>query len=105
MDGLTSSSPLKALGTGAVLGAGNPKNLIVGAAAAATVASTSLSVGQQIAAVAVYAVIAILGVAAPIVVMVALGGRAHEVLEGWRAWLGQHNAAVMSVLSWSSAWC
>ena len=98
MDGIAAFSPGKSLGTGLALGAGNPKNVVVGLAAAATIASVSLSSGQQISAIAIYVFVAVLGVAAPILVTVFLGDRSHEVLDGWKAWLGQNNAAVMSVL-------
>jgi hypothetical protein len=37
-------------------------------------------------------------VAAPILATLLLGDRSHEVLDGWKAWLDQNNAAVMSVL-------
>ena len=47
---------------------------------------------------AVYVVIAALGVAAPLVVTVALGDRSKGILESWRAWLEQNNATVMAVL-------
>ena len=98
MDGIASFGPGKSSGTGLVLGAGNPKNVVVGLAAAATIASVSLSSGQQIAAIAIYVFVAVLGVAAPILVTIFLRYRSHEVLDGWKAWLGQNNAAVMSVL-------
>jgi hypothetical protein len=42
--------------------------------------------------------VAVLGVAAPILVMLSLGERAPEVLEGWNVWLRHNNASVMSVL-------
>ena len=98
MDGIAAFAPGKSLVVGAALGAANPKNLVVGFAAAATIASNDLSTGQQIAAMVIYVVVAALGVAAPIFVTLLLGDRSHEVLEGWKAWLGQNNAAVMSVL-------
>jgi hypothetical protein len=98
MDGIAGYSSTKALGAGAVLGALNPKNLVVGLASAAAISEGGLSTAQQLVAGAVYLVVAVLGVVAPIVVMLFLGDRAHEVLEGWNAWLRQNNATVMSVL-------
>jgi threonine/homoserine/homoserine lactone efflux protein len=98
MDGIAGFAPGKSFAVGAIIGAANPKNLIVGLAAAATIASASLSAGQQIVAVVVYVVIAVLGVAAPLAVMVALKGRAQPILDTWKAWLGQNNATVMAVL-------
>ena len=98
MDGIAEYSPGKALGAGVALGALNPKNLVVGLASAAAISAGGLSTAQQVVAGAVYLLVAVLGVVAPIVVMLSLGDRAHEVLEGWNMWLRQNNATVMSVL-------
>ena len=98
MGGITAYSPGKSLAAGVALGALNPKNVIVGLAAAVTVASADLSTGQQAAACAIYVVVAVLGVAAPILVMLLLGGRAPEVLDRWEVWLRQNSATVMAVL-------
>lgn len=80
------------------LGAGNPKNVVVGLAAGASIATAALPFGQEAATVAIYVAVAVLGVATPILVTLFLGDRSREVLDGWKAWLGQNNAAVMSVL-------
>ncbi len=98
MDGIAGYSSIKALGAGLALGAFNPKNLVVGLASAAAIAAGGLSTAQQVAAGAVYLLVALLGVLAPILVMISLGDRAHDVLEGWNMWLRQNNATVMSVL-------
>lgn len=98
MDGIARFVPGKSFGAGVALGALNPKNIIVGLAAAVTVASADLSSGQQIAACAVYVFVAMLGVAAPILVMLVLGDRSKKILDGWKAWLGHNSATVMSVL-------
>jgi threonine/homoserine/homoserine lactone efflux protein len=98
MDGITSYTPARSLGAGFGLGALNPKNVIVGLAVAVTITSADLSNGQQIATCAIYVLVAILGVAAPILVMLFLGDRAQEVLSEWRTWLGHNSATVMSVL-------
>jgi threonine/homoserine/homoserine lactone efflux protein len=98
MDGITGYTPGKSLGAGVAFGALNPKNVIVGLAAAVTIASADLSSGQQAAACMVYVFVAILGVAAPILVMVFLGDRAPEVLDDWKTWLGHNSATVMAVL-------
>jgi threonine/homoserine/homoserine lactone efflux protein len=98
MDGIAGYTPGKALCAGVALGAANPKNVVVGLAAGVVVSSTDLSVGQQVVASAVYVFVAMLGVAAPILVMIFLGDRAEEVLDGWKVWLRQNNPTVMSVL-------
>jgi len=98
MDGIAGYTPGESLGAGVALGALNPKNIVVGLAAAVTVASADLSTEQQIASSAIYVFVAVLGVAAPILVMLFLGDRAKEVLDEWKAWLGHNSATVMSVL-------
>jgi threonine/homoserine/homoserine lactone efflux protein len=98
MDGIAGFGVGRSSGAGLALGAVNPKNVVVGLAAAATIASADLSIGEEIGAIAIYVLVAVLGVVAPIVVTILLGDRAHEVLIGWRSWLGQNNATVMSVL-------
>ena len=62
------------------------------------ICSAGLSTGQSVVAVVVYVVIAALGVAAPLVVMVSLGRKAPVILDGWKSWLAQNNTAVMAVL-------
>ncbi|HVB94078.1 MAG TPA: GAP family protein [Acidimicrobiales bacterium] len=98
MSGIAGYTPGRALGAGAVLGALNPKNLVVGLATAAAISAGGLSVRQQFAVSAIYIFVAVLGVATPILVMVFLGDGAPEVLDGWNVWLRQNNASVMSVL-------
>lgn len=98
MDGIAGFSPGRSLGAGLVLGSVNPKNVVVGFAAAATIASVASSRAQQIGAITIYVLVAVLGVAAPIAVTVFLGDRSPKVLNGWKVWLGQNNATVMSVL-------
>ena len=98
MDGIAGYSSTKALGAGVLLGAFNPKNIVVGLASAAAIAAGGLSPAQQAIAGGIYVLVAVLGVVAPIVVMLSLGDRAQGVLEGWNMWLRQNNAVVMSVL-------
>jgi hypothetical protein len=98
MQGIAGFTPAKSLGVGVVVGAANPKNIVVGVAAAATIATAGLSGPQSVVAVVVYVVIAILGVAAPLVVTVALGDKATDILTSWRTWLEQNNATVIAVL-------
>ena len=98
MDGITGFGPLKSIGIGLTIGALNPKNIAVGVAAAITIASAGISTGVTISVVAMYTVIASLGVATPIVATLILGDRSTEVLEGWKAWLDRNTAAVMAVI-------
>ena len=95
LDGFGSA---KALGAGVVLSAANPKNALLAVAAAAAVAQTGVSAGQQAVAYAVFVIIGTLGVGLPVVLYFALGERSAKLLDGLRAWMGRHNAAIMAVL-------
>ena len=45
-----------------------------------------------------YVLVAVLGVAAPLVVTLAMGEKAQQILDSWKAWLRRNNAVVMGVL-------
>ena len=98
MDGIAAFGPGKSLGIGAGIGVSNPKNIAVAIGTAVAVSSAGLPAGQQVVVLAVYVILASLGVAAPIVAMVLLGDRSGPVLEGWRTWLTQNNAAMLAVI-------
>jgi hypothetical protein len=98
MDGIAGFGPAKAFGIGAGIGMANPKNIAVAIGTAVAVSSAGLPTGQQVIVLAVYVVLASLGVAAPIVAMVVLGDRSGAVLDGWKAWLTQNNAAMLAVI-------
>jgi len=98
MEGITGFGPGKSLGVGFTVGAANPKNIAVGLASAVVIATAGLGTGQSVAVVAVYTVIASLGVAAPIIAMLVLGDRGDEVLAGWQTWLERNTAAVTAVI-------
>lgn len=95
IDGFTAP---KALGAGAVLSGANPKNLLLTLGAAAAIVQTGISGGEQAAAYAVFAVLATVGVAVPVVIYFALGDQAGALLEGLKAWLAKNNAVIMAVL-------
>jgi hypothetical protein len=87
MGAIENFKPAAALGTGALLAGANPKNLILAVAGA-----------QQAIAYLVFAVIATIGVGAPVVIYFAMGERSQELLGKLKNWMGQHNAVIMSVL-------
>jgi len=95
IDGFTA---VKALGAGALLSGLNPKNLLLAVGAAATIAQMGLSSGDEVVAYFVFAVIATIGVAAPVVIYFALGDRAPVLLDRMKAWMGQNNAVIMTIL-------
>lgn len=98
MAAVDSFTPVKSLGLGAAMSGVNPKNLVLSAAAAMSIAQTGLPVGQQIVVLAVFVVVGTVTVAAPLVVYLALGRKADSILDGWREWLAANNAAIMLVV-------
>ena len=98
MGAIEQFSPAKALGAGAALAGVNPKNLVLAVAAAAAISQTGIPGGEQAIAYAGFAIIGTIGVAAPVVIYFGLGDRAGPILERLRAWMGHHNAAIMTVL-------
>jgi hypothetical protein len=98
MAGLDHLRPGGALGLGALLSAANPKNGGLTIAAAASIAGAGLAGGEQAVALAVFVVVGSVGVLAPLVVYLAAGERAARILDGWKTWASDHNAAIMAVL-------
>jgi hypothetical protein len=62
------------------------------------IAQTGIPAGEQAASLAVFALVASLGVGAPVVIFFALGERSRALLDRLESWLAQHNGAIMSVL-------
>ncbi|GAA4932120.1 threonine/homoserine/homoserine lactone efflux protein [Nonomuraea thailandensis] len=91
-------SPVKVLGLGIALSAANLKNAPLTLAAAASIGSSGLATGQQIASLAIFVIIGSLGILAPLAVFLFLGDRARNVLGGWKDRAAQHNIAVMAAL-------
>ena len=46
----------------------------------------------------IFAVIATIGVGAPVGIYFAMGNRSQDILGRLKDWMGQHNAVIMSVL-------
>jgi hypothetical protein len=91
-------SPAKVLGLGIVLSAANLKNAPLTIAAGASISGTRLSAGQQTATLAMFVVIASLGLLAPLAVFLITGERAKDILGNWRNWAAGHNTAIMAAL-------
>ncbi|MFF9125736.1 GAP family protein [Streptomyces sp. NPDC014889] len=91
-------TPVKVLGLALLLSAANLKNAPLTIAAGASISSAGLPVPQQIGTLAIFVVIASLGVLAPLAVYLVMGERAHSILGNWRDWAAQHNVAVLAVL-------
>jgi hypothetical protein len=90
--------PLPAAGLGVVMGALNPKNLLLAAAAAAAIAQTGISGGEQAIAYAVFALVGTLGVGTPVGIYVAMGARSAKPLAELKDWMAQHNAVISAVI-------
>lgn len=98
MTAIDSFTAVKAFGLAILLGAVNPKNLLLVVSGAATIAQATTVRSEQLGAVAVFVVVASIGVATPLVVYLVLGDRAPTVLEAIKAWMTQNNATIMAVL-------
>jgi threonine/homoserine/homoserine lactone efflux protein len=95
LDGFT---PAKALGAGIVVDALNPKNLLLIVGGAAAVAQTGIPAGEQAVSWAIFTLIGVSGVAAPVVIYFALGSRAGGLLERLKTWMARNNNVIMAVL-------
>ncbi len=98
MAAIDSVTPVKAIALGVLLSAVNPKNLILTVGAAASVAQLGVSTEDAVVALAVFVVLGSLGIVVPLVSYLFGGDKARTMLDGWKVWLEQHNAAVMTVL-------
>ena len=98
MAALNEFTPAKAAGAGVLLSAVNPKNLLLIAAGVAAIAQTGISAGEQAIALAVFVVIASVGVGAPVLLYFALGDRSRAPLERLKTWMGHNNTVIMAVL-------
>jgi threonine/homoserine/homoserine lactone efflux protein len=88
----------KAGGAGFALSALNPKNMLLTAAAAVEVAEVGLPAGRQVALLLGFVLVASAGVLTPLVLVLALGDRSRELLEGLRGWMARYNAVIMGLL-------
>ena len=88
----------KALGGGVLMSALNPKNLLLTIAAATAIAQTGISGGEQAIAMAVFVILGSVTILAPLVIYLAMGAKATGILDGLKAWMVAHNAAIMTVL-------
>ncbi|MFD7872713.1 GAP family protein [Streptomyces sp. NPDC059766] len=98
MSAIDRFTPVKVFLLALLLSAGNLKNAPLTIAAAASISSSGLPVGQQIGALAVFVVVASLGLLAPLAVFLVMGERAKKTLGNWKEWATRHNTAIMAVL-------
>lgn len=98
MAALDEFNAVKAFGTGVLLGSVNPKNLLLVVSAGSTIATATPMTGERIVAMAVFTIVASLGVLVPFGIYLLAGDRAAQLLEGIKAWMIANNAAIMTVL-------
>jgi len=98
MTTIDSFNPAKAAGMGALLAVVNPKNLLLLVGGAAAIAQTGASADDQAVALAVFIVIATIGVAAPIAIKFLMGEGATELLSRLHEWMVRENATIMAVV-------
>jgi hypothetical protein len=90
--------PAQSAGLGILMSAVNPKNLVLTAAAAATIDESQLLPAQQAIGLMVFVALASVTVAVPVLSVLALGKTADESLASAKDWLIAKNAVVMAVL-------
>jgi threonine/homoserine/homoserine lactone efflux protein len=88
----------KAAGMGVLLSALNPKNLILTVGAAAAIAQTGVSTGDQAVALAVFVALGTLGPGIPVGIYLLMRERAAGILESLRGWMARENTTIMAVL-------
>jgi hypothetical protein len=91
-------NPAMVLGGGVVLGGVRPRSLLLVVGGAVAIAQTGIGGGQQAIAYAVFAVIATIGVAVPVVIYFAMGTRSAELLGRFKGWMRRHNAVILAVV-------
>ncbi len=98
MDAIESFTFGRALALGFGLSGVNPKNLLLCLAAGTTIGAAHLPAGQVVVAMVIFTLVAASTVAVPVLGHLAARNRMAAPLDRLRAWLTQHNAAVMAVL-------
>lgn len=91
-------SALRSVTIGAVLSGVNPKNLLLTIGAASAIAQTGITTGRQAVALAVFIVVATLGVGLPLLAYLVLGERSRQLLDELRGWMAANNATIVAVI-------
>lgn len=88
----------KAFVAALLLASVNPKHLVIMIAGATVIADATARVHEQVIALAVFIVVASLGVAAPAIISLVLGDRSGLVLAATDRWMTANNAVIMAVV-------
>ena len=83
---------------GILLVVANPKNAVLVASGALTIAAATYAPAAQLGALLGFTLVASLGVASPLVVTLAMGKRAEDVLAKMKASMARHSATIVSVV-------
>lgn len=98
MKAIDAFTPGKAAGLAALLAVANPKNLVLAVGGALSIAGSNASEGGKTGAVVLMVLLGSLCALAPLAVYLVGGARSADVLGEWKAWMGRHNAAIMTTL-------
>jgi hypothetical protein len=98
MSSLTSASPRRSVVLGLALGGINPKNLLISIAAGLSIGTASLTVGPQVAGIAIYTLLASITVIVPVIVFLVAGERMRAPLTSLNGWLERNNSVILAVL-------
>ena len=98
MQALDDMPPAKALRTGFLVTAINPKELIFGIAAGVVIGSASIPLGMVSAALLIYTAIATITVVVPVVAYLLLGAPVRRVLEPVRTWLVRYYSIIVAAV-------
>lgn len=88
----------KSAGLAAALAIANPKNLVLVIGGAVAIAGSTAGTGGKTVAVVLMVVIASLCTTVPLAVYLLGGKRPAKILNGWKAWMSLHNAAIMTTV-------
>lgn len=95
---LTASSPRKALVTGALFAALNPKTLALNVAGVIVIAEAQLSAVAEMLALLVFVLVASLTVVAPVVYSAVAPVHSEHALDATQQWLMAHNKAITATV-------
>ena len=91
-------NPATVFGLSFVLAIGNPKNLIMAAAAGAVIGASRVELGDSVWVILLFVLIATASVTLPVIASVAAPRASAGVLLSVRSWLLSNNATIMMVL-------
>lgn len=98
MSSMTTMSPLRSLGTGVLLTAVNPKNVLIATAAGVAIGGADLTTGDAAWCVVIFTVVASSSVAVAVIGYALAADAMTPALEGLRVWLAENSSTIMTIL-------